>query len=148
MSNRIDRQIEIKANVSKVWKALTDHKQFGEWFHCRIDAPFKVGETTTGKHTWPGAEKFDFNVTVKDIRPETYFSYSWIPYAMDEKRDYSKETPTLVEFRLEPITAGTLLMVSETGFDHVPSDRRAEAFKMHTGGWEAQLKNIEAYVSK
>ena len=148
MENRIDKQIEIKAPVSKVWKALTDHKQFGEWFHCRIDAPFAVGQTTTGKHTWPGAENFDFNVTVKAIKPESFFAYSWIPYNMDPKRDYSKEDPTLVEFRLEAIEKGTLLMVSETGFDKVPADRRAEAFKMHNGGWEEQLKNIQNYVSK
>lgn len=148
MENRIDKQIELKAPVSRVWKALTDHKQFGEWFHCRLDAPFAVGVRTTGKLTVPGFEKLDFSVTVKDIRPETYFSYTWIPYGIDETRDYSKEDPTLVEFRLEPIEKGTLLMISETGFNKVPPDRREEAYRMNSGGWEAQLKNIEAYVSK
>ena len=57
------------------------------------------------------------------------------------------ETPTLVEFRLEKTASGTLLTVTESGFDKVPAERRAEAFRMNDKGWTTQVKNIEAHVA-
>jgi hypothetical protein len=80
--------------------------------------------------------------------PERLFSFTWHPYAINPKIDYSKETPTLVEFRLEKTASGTLLLLTESGFDKVPSDRRPEAFRMNDGGWTQQMKNIENHVAK
>jgi uncharacterized protein YndB with AHSA1/START domain len=87
-------------------------------------------------------------IVVKAIEPETLFSYTWHPYSIDPKVDYTKEQPTLVEFRLKPIAGGTLLTLTESGFDKIPSTRRAEAFQRNDGGWAQQMKNIQAYVSK
>jgi hypothetical protein len=67
---------------------------------------------------------------------------------VDPKIDYSNEASTLVEFRLEKITSGTLLLVTESGFDKIPSDQRFEAFRRNDGGWTEQMKNIEAYVAQ
>ena len=86
-------------------------------------------------------------MTVVAIEPERLFSFTWHPYGIDPKVDYSKETPTLVEFRLEKSAVGTLLEVSESGFDKVPSERRDEAFRMNDNGWAQQMKNIEGYVA-
>ncbi|MBC7661726.1 MAG: SRPBCC family protein [Chitinophagaceae bacterium] len=148
MENTLKKQLEIAAPVSKVWKALSDSRQFGEWFHVQIDEPFVAGKTTRARHTYPGGEHIHFAFEVKKIEPETYFSMTWHPYAIDDKRDYSKEEQTLIEFRLEPTAKGTLLLVTESGFEKVSADRRAEAFSMHNEGWIAQLKNIENYVTK
>ena len=82
------------------------------------------------------------------MEPERLFSFTWHPYAIDPKVDYSKETPTLVEFRLEEIASGTLLLLTESGFDKIPSDRRLEAFRRNDGGWTEQLKKIEAHVAQ
>jgi uncharacterized protein YndB with AHSA1/START domain len=87
-------------------------------------------------------------IVVKAIEPETLFSYTWHPYAIDPKVDYTREASTLVEFRLQPTAGGTLLTVTESGFEKIPSERRAEAFLRNDGGWKQQMKNIEAYVSK
>lgn len=87
-------------------------------------------------------------IVIKAIEPETLFSYTWHPYSVDPKVDYTKEEPTLVEFRLKPIAGGTLLTVTESGFDKIPSARRAEAFQRNEGGWAQQMTNIQAYVSK
>ena len=81
------------------------------------------------------------------MEPEKLFSFTWHPYAIDPQQDYSGETPTLVEFRLEPIVGGTLLRVTESGFEKLPAARRAEAFRMNDGGWSAQLRNIETHVA-
>ncbi|HEV3210365.1 MAG TPA: SRPBCC domain-containing protein [Chthoniobacterales bacterium] len=79
---------------------------------------------------------------------ERLFSFTWYPYAVDLKRDYSKETPTLVEFRLEKTEDGTLLVLTESGFDKIPPERRLEAFRMNEDGWTEQMKNIEKHVEK
>jgi hypothetical protein len=82
------------------------------------------------------------------MEPERLFSFTWHPFAVDPKKDYSKETPTLVEFRLEQTPSGTLLLLTESGFDKIPSDRRLEAFRMNDGGWTEQMKNIESHVAQ
>ena len=148
MEDRIEKRIEIAATTAHVWRALTDSRQFGEWFHVKMDGPFVAGEPVSGQLTHPKYEHLRMEIVVKAIQPETYFSYTWHPYAVDPKVDYSQETPTLVEFRLEPTAGGTVLTVTESGFDKIPPARRAEAFRMNSGGWEQQMKNIQAYVDK
>ena len=148
MEGRIEKRIEIKAPVSRVWRALTDYREFGEWFRVKLDGPFAPGQAVHATSTYPGHEGNKFEIVVQKMEPERLFSYSWHPYALDLKRDYSKETPTLVEFRLEKTPTGTLLVLIESGFDKVPAHRRDEAFRMHEGGWTEQLKNIEAHVAQ
>lgn len=143
--NSIERQIEIKAPVAKVWEALTDAKLFGQWFKVELHSPFVAGQTTKGRNVSKGFE-MDMEFIVKEIKPKSYFAYAWTPFPMDRNFDYSKEEPTLVEFFLESSAVGTVLKVKESGFNKVTASRRAEAFKMHTGGWEAQLKNIEKFL--
>ena len=148
MNDRIEKRIEISAPISRVWLALTDSRQFGEWFLVRMDGPFSAGQPIGGQITHPGYEHVRMEIVIGMINPETYFSFTWHPYAVDPKVDYSTEEPTLVEFRLEPVAVGTLLTVTESGFEKVPAARRAEAFLRNDGGWAQQMKNIEAYVHK
>lgn len=148
MRDRIEKQIEIAAPVSRVWQALTDSRQFGEWFLVKMDAPFLAGQRVGGQITHPGYEHLRMEIEVKVIEPETLFSFTWHPYAIDPKVDYSQEESTLIEFRLTPSAGGTLLIVTESGFDRIPAARRGEAFMRNEGGWEQQMKNIQSYVSK
>lgn len=145
--NIIEKQIELKAPVCRVWRAVTDHREFGDWFRVNLEGPFEVGKTARGHITWPGYEHLTWEAKVQVIEPERLFSFTWHPYAVDPSVDYSKEEPTLVEFRLEPTTIGTLLTITESGFENVPEARRAEAFLRNDGGWTQQIKNIEAYVA-
>ena len=146
MSDRIEKHIELKAPVSRVWQALTDYRQFGTWFRVALDGPFVVGAVTRGRITYPGYEHLTMEVTVQAMEPKRLFAFTWHPYAVDPKTDYSQEPPTLVEFRLEETAGGTLLHLTESGFDKIPAGRRAEAFRMNEGGWAAQLENIARYV--
>jgi uncharacterized protein YndB with AHSA1/START domain len=148
METQIEKQIEIAAPLSRVWRALTDYRQFGEWFLVKMDGPFVAGKPIGGQITHPGYEHVRMEIVVKAIEPETLFSYTWHPYAVDPKVDYTKEASTLVEFRLQATARGTLLTVTESGFEKIPSERRAAAFLRNDGGWKQQMKNIEAYVSK
>jgi uncharacterized protein YndB with AHSA1/START domain len=146
-TNVIEKQIELKAPISRVWRAVTDHREFGEWFRVNLEGPFEIGKTAQGLITWPGYEHLVWQAVVQAIEPECLFSFTWHPYAVDPSVDYSNEMPTLVEFRLKPTITGTLLTITESGFENVPEARRAEAFLRNDGGWTQQIKNIEVYVA-
>lgn len=145
---RIEKQIELKAPVARVWRAITDYREFGEWFRVKLDGPFRPGQTSRGHILYPGYEHLQWTAVVQEMEPEKFFSFTWHPYAIDPQRDYSHETPTLVEFKLEATPTGTLLTLIESGFDKVPGDRRAEALRMNDGGWTQQMKNIESHVDQ
>jgi uncharacterized protein YndB with AHSA1/START domain len=148
MQNTIKKQIDLKAPVSRVWRALTDYREFGEWFRVAIEAPFAAGQPARGRILHSGYEHVVWQVVIQKIEPEWLFSFTWHPYAVDPNVDYSKEPPTLVEFRLEKTATGTRLTLTESGFENVPAHRRAEAFRMNQGGWTRQMQNIENHVTQ
>jgi uncharacterized protein YndB with AHSA1/START domain len=146
MPDRIEKQIELRAPIERVWRALTDSNEFGMWFRVKLDGPFVAGEITTGHITYPGYEHLKWQVVVKQMEAPRLFSFEWHPYAVDPNVDYSREPATLVEFRLEPTATGTRLTVVESGFDALPSHRRDEAWRMNDGGWSIQIQNIQTHV--
>jgi len=147
MENRIEKRIELQAPVSRVWRALTDHREFGEWFRVKLDGPFVPGEISRGRITYPGYEHVKWQAVVQKMEPERLFSFTW-HHSLDPDADISKEPTTLVEFRLEKIESGTLVTLTESGFENLPNDLRLEAFRRNDGGWTEQMKNIESYVAQ
>ena len=148
VTDRIEKQVSLKAPQARVWRALTDASEFGSWFGVSLETPFREGALVRGRITNPRYAHVTLAVLVERIEPERYFSYRWHPYAIDSSVDYSQEPMTLVEFRLEEAAGGgTLLTITESGFDRIPLSRRAEAFRMNEGGWTAQARNIEQYVA-
>ena len=147
-TDRIEKTVTLTAPRARVWHAIADARQFGEWFRVRLDGEFAVGATIRGHITYPGYEYITMEVVVERMEPERFFSYRWHPYAIDPKVDYSPEPMTLVEFTLEDAPGGTRLTIVESGFDRVPLARRAEAFRMNSDGWSEQMQNIERYVTR
>lgn len=145
VEDRIVRTVEIAAPVARVWQALTDYRQFGEWFRVDLDQPFTPGAVSTGKMTYPGYEGYPWRAIVERIEPEALFSMRW-PHGGDAED--AAEPMTLVEFRLEPNGAGTRLTVTESGFASLPPDKRVEAFRSNSRGWDIQTRNIADYVEK
>jgi uncharacterized protein YndB with AHSA1/START domain len=145
-SDRIEKQIQLDSPRSRVWRALTDTRQFGAWFGVDLQGTFAPGAPTRGKMTPKGYEHVTFEVIVEKMEPERLFSFRWRPYAIDPNVDYSKEPRTLVTFTLEPVDGGTVLTVVESGFDGIPAERRAKAFEMDSKGWEGQMKNIKKFL--
>ena len=147
MNDCVEKRIELNAPVSRVWRALTDYREFGTWFGVALDGPFVPGQTSRGQIARPGCRQGKWEAVVQEMEAERLFSFTWHPYASDPTSDYSMETPTLVEFRLEETAFGTLLLLTESGFNSLPAHRRLEAFRMNDGGWAAQMKNIQSYVT-
>lgn len=147
MQDRIEKIVELKAPVARVWRALTDHREFGTWFRAELDGPFVVGEVSTGRITYPGCDHMKWWAKVQSMEEERLFSFTWCPYSVEGDVDFESEPKTLVEFRLEPIATGTRLVMSESGFSALPDDaRRVDALRANTEGWNEQAKNIAAHV--
>lgn len=148
-TDRIERKILLKAPRSKVWRALSNAEEFGDWFGVALQGEsFAAGKRVRGQITYPGYEHVVFEVSIERMEPERLLSWRWHPAAVETAVDYSQEPTTLVVFELQEVEGGTLLSVVESGFDNVPPARRLEAFRMNSGGWDEQMKNIEKHVAK
>jgi uncharacterized protein YndB with AHSA1/START domain len=147
-TDRIEKNVQLDAPRSRVWKAIADSKKFGEWFGVKLDGEFAEGKSVRGPIQHKGYEHVIIDMQIERMEPEKYFSYRWHPHAIDPKNDYSREPTTLVEFYLEDSDGGTALKIVESGFDRIPASRRAEAFRGNEGGWNGQAKAIAAYVTR
>jgi uncharacterized protein YndB with AHSA1/START domain len=145
--DRIEKQLFLRAAPARVWRAISNAREFGTWFEVKLEGDFAPGARIKGRIATPGYDHLTMEMIVEQMVPERLFSYRWHPYAIDPKIDYSGEPTTLVEFHLEAQPGGTQLRIVESGFDQIPLGRRAEAFRMNDGGWSAQLTNIERHVA-
>ena len=158
VSDRIEKKVTLRAPVSRVWRAISDAKEFGAWFGVELEAPFAPGAKMTGairptkvdpevaKLQEPHAGK-QFELVVDRVEPERFFSFRWHPFAQDPTIDYSKEPMTLVTFELTAVAGGTLLTITESGFASLPPERRAKAFAANDAGWSHQARLVETYVT-
>lgn len=147
MEDRIEKTIDIKAPVERVWRALTDHNEFSTWFRVALEKPFVLGETTEGNITYPGHEHMRLEARVEKMETNKLFAYSWCPVADEDGNGPLGGPETLVEFKLEAIDSGTRLTVIESGFNVLTNEeQRATAMRQNSEGWEIQTQNIAAHV--
>jgi len=157
--DRIVKTVLLRAPLERVWRAVSDAQQFGAWFGVAFDGPFVAGAKLTGRivptQVDPEVAKTQepyrgaaFEIAVAEIEPRRRLSFRWHPFAIDPAVDYSREEPTLVVFELEEVAGGTRLTITESGFDRIPAARRAQAFTANDGGWTAQTRLIEKYVTR
>jgi uncharacterized protein YndB with AHSA1/START domain len=144
---RIDKPVTLAAPPARVWRALTDHTEFGTWFRVALDQPFVAGEMSTGHMTYPGHEGLPWLARVERMEPERLFSFRW--FHAPEGRPPSTDDPTtLVEFRLEPAAdGGTRLTISESGFEALGDTRAGEVMRGNAEGWNIQSGNLANHVS-
>lgn len=158
-TDRIEKKILLKAPLPRVWRALSDSTQFGTWFGMKFDGPFLPGVSMRGvivptkmnpevANAQKKYEGIPFEIKIEQMEPERLFSFRWHPGAVEPGIDYSKEPTTLVAFALEATPDGVLLTLTESGFDAIPLDRRAQAFASNEQGWSIQMTLIEAYLAQ
>jgi uncharacterized protein YndB with AHSA1/START domain len=158
-TDKIEKRIVLKASIERVWRAISDAREFGTWFGVALDGPFVVGQEAVGRivptKVDPEVARLQepvaglpWRVLIESIEPMRRFSFRWHPFAIDPAYDYSDEPMTLVTFALEEVEGGVLLTITETGFDQLPLARRAEARQSNAGGWEHQTRLIEKYLAR
>jgi len=147
-TDRIEKNVVLRAPRSRVWRAITNAEEFGTWFRMKLDGEIVQGATIYGTVTRPGNEHVSpIEMLIEQVEPERYFSYRWHPYALDAAVNYSAEPMTLVEFILDETEGGTAVTIVESGFDKIPLARRDLAFRMNNNGWAGQIKNLAQYVA-
>jgi uncharacterized protein YndB with AHSA1/START domain len=147
-TDRIERQVLLNAPRARVWRALSNAEEFGNWFGVALGGKsFAAGQRVKGNVTYPGYEHLVFDIVIERMEPEKLLSWRWHPAAIDSSVDYSHEPTTLVVFELKEAPGGTLLSVVESGFDKVPPARRADAFRLNSRGWDGQTENIVKHVA-
>jgi uncharacterized protein YndB with AHSA1/START domain len=146
MQDRIEKVVELRAPRARVWRAISSHEEFGEWFRVVLEGPFVAGQRVSGRVLHPGYEHLKWEAVVETIEPERYFSFRWHPYAVNPEQDYSGEPMTLVEFTLAVTPTGTRLTIVESGFARLPLARRDESFPRNAEGWSIQSENIRKHV--
>lgn len=146
-TDRIEKQVHLDAPRARVWRALTEVKQFNDWFGVSLTAPFAPGAEVSGPIRIRG---YDVTLTIwiEKMEPERFFSFRWHPYAIEPGVDYSVEPTTLVTFTLDDAPGGTRLTIVESGFDAIPESRRATAFSMNEKGWAGQVENFRKYLAR
>lgn len=147
-TDRIEKKILLRASPSRVWRALTDVREFGAWFRAELEGSFAVGKRVHGKSTYPGYEHLTMEIRVERMEDERLFSFRWHPDEAAQHAGPSEEITTLVEFTLEKVSEGTMLTVVESGFDQLPPGRREVAFRVNSKGWTEQMENIERHVTE
>ena len=157
--DRIEKKILLRAPLERVWRAISDSTEFGQWFGVKFDAPFVPGTalrgTIVGTTVDPEVAKMQkafegkpFQITIEQMVPERLFSFRWHPHALEPGFDYSVEPTTLVAFALEQTADGVLLTVSESGFDQIPLARRAKAFAQNEQGWSMVVTLIQEHLAQ
>ena len=158
-TDRIEKKVLLRASRRRVWRALTDSVEFGSWFGITFDGPFIPGATVHGVITGTTVDAdmaeamkpmvgLPYVITIEQMEPERLFSYRWHPHSTERNVDYSQEPTTLVVFELEEAAEGTLLKVTESGFDRIPVSRRTRAFDTNEQGWIAQMKLMGKYLDR
>lgn len=156
-TDRIEKQVLLRATRERVWSAISEADQFGTWFGVAFDGPFVEGERLTGRITPTQVDAevaamqapyagTPFEWQVERIEPMRRIAFRWHPFGIDKTIDYSHEPMTLIVFELHEAPNGILLTVTESGFDQLPPERRAKAFAANEGGWTHQMTLISKYL--
>jgi uncharacterized protein YndB with AHSA1/START domain len=158
-TDQIEKKILLRAPLQRVWRAISDSAEFGTWFGMKFDGPFQPGAKMRGSiiptkvdpEVAALQKKYEghpVELTIEKMEPQRLFSFRWHPFAVEPNVDYSVEPTTLVVFALEEVAGGVMLTLTESGFDHIPIERRARAFNANEGGWTKQMQLIEAYLAQ
>jgi uncharacterized protein YndB with AHSA1/START domain len=158
-TDRIEKKVVLKAPRERVWRAISDSRQFGVWFGAALDGSFAAGQWIQGRikptEVDPDVARMQqphagtpMHLFIESIEPMERLAFRWHPYAIGPDRDYAKEPTTLVTFTLSDAEGGTLLTISESGFDRLPPDRRESAFTGNEEGWTHQCKLVAKYLAR
>lgn len=64
MQDKIERTAFMKAPVARVWRAVSDAREFGEWFRLAADRAFAVGAVVGCRCTYSGMEHLTWNMVI------------------------------------------------------------------------------------
>jgi uncharacterized protein YndB with AHSA1/START domain len=154
-SDRIQKTVTLRAPKGRVWRAISNPKDFGAWFGASLAGSFVPGTKVSGKITPTtvdasvAAEQAPYagmpiELLIERVEPDRLVQFRWHPYPVGPEE---AELTTQVSFQLEDDPEGVVLTITESGFERLPAPRSAEAYAGNERGWEKQTELIRKYVA-
>jgi uncharacterized protein YndB with AHSA1/START domain len=126
----VRREIELDADLARVWHALTDGDELSDW----LGGPVELEMSPGSNGTIVDDEGMVRHALIRDVEPERRLALRWWP----EDGAVSE-----VIFELSPTEVGTRLIVTETALE--PTSVQASVAK--ASYWEARLDTLWMRVS-
>lgn len=145
VSDSITRQVLVHAPLSRVWRAVSDHREFGTGFGAELGGPFEEGRRIEGRMTQPGLEGMPLVARIVAVRPETFLAFEW-PAVVEGEGVLEDEPWTRVEVRLAAQGDATRVSIAESGFDRLPAHVRERVRRENEGGWAEQARRLAAHL--
>lgn len=137
MSNNIqdviEKRVTVKASQETVFEAISNPQKIINWFPDAVEGSMEPGTDAIFDFGGHGKNK----IHVVESKPNSYFSFRWVPGSQHFLGDVMSVANTLVEFFIEPIDESTVeVTVKESGFLSLPEADREQRFQDNTGGWD------------
>ena len=156
--DRIEKTVTLAAPLARVWRAISDGREFGSWFGVTFEGPLVAGAKVAARLTPTTVDAevaktqqayagIRFHIWVERVEPMRVLAFRWHPYDPDEKGDPESGPTTLVTFELEEVAGGTSLRITESGFDALSIEKRAKSFTANAEGWAIQTTLIAKYLA-
>jgi len=137
---KIEKKVSINAPAEKVWKALTEPKQLGEWMMMPTTFEPVVGKEFTfkagGMEGWDGY----FHCIVREVEVNKKLVYTWNSGMINAE--------TLVTILISETGGQTELTLIHTGWENLPAEMRSQMIDGHSKGWDERfVKKLSELLS-
>src|SRR3954451_7732247 len=106
----VQREVLLPVQPEEAWEAITDPDELEAWFAEEVEE-LDLRPGGRAAFRWDDGRR---EAVVEEVEPGRRLSFRW-----DHGGEPREEAGpgTLVEFLVEPVTDGTLIVVTESGFD-------------------------------
>lgn len=122
----VSYQAVLKADVSKVWAALTQPELVKQYFFgTTLQSTWEVGSPVIFSGEWEG-QAYQDKGTVLEYTHEKSLQYSYLS-SWSNLPDLP-ENYLLISYAVEPHTDGTLLTITQTNYDEVRAQHSQDSW--------------------
>jgi uncharacterized protein YndB with AHSA1/START domain len=141
----VKKSISIKANVEKVWEALTSSEYTRQYmFGCDVVTDWKTGSLILWKGLADGKEVVFVKGNIVNIQPGKLLQYTAIdPNSTPED---ASSIYTTVTYELTPEGEHTLLKVTQGDFSKISDGE--ERYNHTINGWDFVLPKLKELLEK
>src|SRR5437016_14503008 len=76
-TDRIEKQVVLRAPRTRVWRALTNAAEFGTWFRVKLVGAFIERKPVRGGLSIPGYEPVTLELPIEGIEAERFLCVRW-----------------------------------------------------------------------
>lgn len=144
----IERQVHVDASPEIVFDVISSPEHIREWWNgAETDISPVVGSVAEIAWGKGSAEPHVEQLTVVTADPPRTFAFRWV---RGDAAEATADNSLVVTFELVPQGGGTLIHLTESGFDEKSWDdaTREAAHADHVNGWDVFVPSLGAYVAR